>query len=768
MIAQLVFGLLLACSLLGQTRVELTKQVKGALPPDKGGTGVSSCLEDEGLAWQAGEFACSALASGPHAPTHQHGGIDEVGSASPADNAIPKAGLGGRLAEGWIPTSISQDMTWTGAHDFKQINGALVSTSFDWAQTPGGNLVVGPNTVTLTPCPTGIAGANTNHYLYVSGGAGSAEAVLITGGTCTSDAPSGTIEFSATNSHSGSWQIGSATAGIQEAVWALNRNGPNGGTIMIPPGTHILYQTLSIGNGTATISSTGTASEINHVRLVGAGNGNSSEATGFPFATQLRWRGPLNGKMIVVRGPIQGVEMAHMKISGWQSSGTGAGDLLTLFFAQSGSYRNLNIGHGEDDSSGVVINAGSNSNLFKDIDVVQQVSGASGIVLGKNADGSHFGISQNVFIRCHMFIIGNKDTSYGWYFEGADNNSLYQCNSEASQVLVTGASNTTPVVITTNISNLRATGDTVRIGGVAGNTAANGTFTITVTGPSTFSLDGSSGNGTYSGGGGAGGPGHSLYFKQMAPPNGIMPLENSFYNSAFQRAFVTSDGGHGPNTFFPFTTGDGQRPPTNSSAISQISGIAHPDYAATPLDYYSRIMGKHKFVKDDNATGFAKFYTTEGEVAIGDVDALTSPSGLLELTRNNGDSQLTISTSTSGNSILQLGNNGNQAYEITGNRAGNNFKMERVGSDPFLVFFPASDLLQLTGSEIELRSNATPVTRLKVPADGGLQWQTAVEQSCDVAHRGTTNYVAAGAGVGDTFRTCRKDAAGSYAWVDLF
>ena len=110
MIAQLILGLLLACSLLGQTRVELTKQVKGELPPAKGGTGVSSCLENEGLVWQSGEFACSALASGSHAPTHQHGGADEVGSAIPAANEIPKAGAGGALAEGWLPAAVSQDM----------------------------------------------------------------------------------------------------------------------------------------------------------------------------------------------------------------------------------------------------------------------------------------------------------------------------------------------------------------------------------------------------------------------------------------------------------------------------------------------------------------------------------------------------------------------------------------------------------------------------------------------------------------------------------
>jgi len=158
MIAQLIFGLLFACSLLAQTQVELTKQVKGALPADKGGTGVSSCLENEALVWQSGEFACSALASGPHAPTHLHGGTDEVATAILANNAIPKAGGVGTLAEGSIPASISQDMTWTGAHDFKQLNGMLLSTAFDWSQSPGGTLAIGSNTAALAPCPSGVSG----------------------------------------------------------------------------------------------------------------------------------------------------------------------------------------------------------------------------------------------------------------------------------------------------------------------------------------------------------------------------------------------------------------------------------------------------------------------------------------------------------------------------------------------------------------------------------------------------------------------------------
>lgn len=40
-----------------------------------------------------------------HAATHQHSGGDEVGTATPGANAIPKAGAGSELAAGWLPTA---------------------------------------------------------------------------------------------------------------------------------------------------------------------------------------------------------------------------------------------------------------------------------------------------------------------------------------------------------------------------------------------------------------------------------------------------------------------------------------------------------------------------------------------------------------------------------------------------------------------------------------------------------------------------------------
>jgi hypothetical protein len=60
--------------------------------------------------------------------------------------------------------------------------------------------------------------------------------------------------------------------------------------------------------------------------------------------------------------------------------------------------------------------------------------------------------------------------------------------------------NATPIVVTTGVHGL-ATGASVTITGVGGNTAANGSWSITVLSTTTFSLNGSVGNGTYTSGG---------------------------------------------------------------------------------------------------------------------------------------------------------------------------------------------------------------------------------------------------------------------------
>lgn len=66
---------------------------------------------------------------------------------------------------------------------------------------------------------------------------------------------------------------------------------------------------------------------------------------------------------------------------------------------------------------------------------------------------------------------------------------------------ITGASNATPIVITTASAHGLANGDAVIVSGVLGNANANGAFTVSVLSPTTFQLVGSVGSGAYTGGG---------------------------------------------------------------------------------------------------------------------------------------------------------------------------------------------------------------------------------------------------------------------------
>lgn len=66
---------------------------------------------------------------------------------------------------------------------------------------------------------------------------------------------------------------------------------------------------------------------------------------------------------------------------------------------------------------------------------------------------------------------------------------------------INAASNATPIAITTSAPHTYLTGAKIDVYNVGGNTAANGTWTITVTGASTFTLNGSVGNSAYTSGG---------------------------------------------------------------------------------------------------------------------------------------------------------------------------------------------------------------------------------------------------------------------------
>ena len=112
-------------------------------------------------------------------------------------------------------------------YQFTATNGGTVSGDLS---TPGANVL------TFTPCPAGVNGTDPTHFLWISGGAGTAEAAAITGGTCTSGAVTGTIDVTTAQVHADAWTVSSATGGIQEAVCASQ-----GGTVSLVPTAYTLH-----------------------------------------------------------------------------------------------------------------------------------------------------------------------------------------------------------------------------------------------------------------------------------------------------------------------------------------------------------------------------------------------------------------------------------------------------------------------------------------------------------------------------------------------
>ena len=136
-------------------------------------------------------------------------------------------------------------------------------------QAPGGSLIAGSNTVTLTPVPAGVNGSDTGHYLYVSGGTGTAEACQITGGGAVGGTPTGSVTLQCANTHSGAFTVASSSGGIQEAVCSLPIAG---GSVGVPISLTLYANVGACGKSALMIAKSAGVTLTGSFTVLGASN----------------------------------------------------------------------------------------------------------------------------------------------------------------------------------------------------------------------------------------------------------------------------------------------------------------------------------------------------------------------------------------------------------------------------------------------------------------------------------------------------------------
>ncbi len=110
------------------------------------------------------------------------------------------------------------------------------------------------------------------------------------------------------------------------------------------------------------------------------------------------------------------------------------------------------------------------------------------------------GVPGNTAANGPWSVTNTNNSLTQFSLNGSTGNGTYSSGTwQAAPVTITGASNASPIVITS--ASAPVTGAQVTISGVPGNTAANGSWTVTNIDATHFSLNGSTGNGVYTNGG---------------------------------------------------------------------------------------------------------------------------------------------------------------------------------------------------------------------------------------------------------------------------
>lgn len=294
----------------------------------------------------------------------------------------------------------------------------IFSSAYNFVpQSPGGNLTVGTNGVTLSPVPLGVNGSDVMHYLYISGGTGAAEAALITGGSAVAGAASGTLFITCANAHSGAWTVQSDSGGIYEAINTLPAGG---GTVMIPNATTALVAGLN-----------GIVYTRNNVALTGSGWSSVIQAR--PGANQNTLL-QLNGSNILIR---------DLKIDGNVANGGSAinstGQALQLGTSANPAINTL-VDHVEVTGAGawgITYTAGAHDDVVQnsyihDIGPITGPGPANGFAMSFGGLPRPF----NMHIRgCRIERVYNKDATLGPGASGAIGGDATDVSIEGNDIL---------------------------------------------------------------------------------------------------------------------------------------------------------------------------------------------------------------------------------------------------------------------------------------------------------------------------------------------
>jgi hypothetical protein len=186
------------------------------------------------IAWGQLSGVPSTFPPSTHAASHQHSGSDEVATATPGANAIPKSGGGGTLAIGWIPdlstTYVPVTRTLTGGSGIAAIgdlsaNRTISTASGETDFLAAGALTCGAGTrgrIQIHTAPLQYCDDAATPVLRYTAYGDSAGAAL-TGDSATSFFASGQIE----PSRGGTGIDSSASTGIARVsagVWSTDAN----------------------------------------------------------------------------------------------------------------------------------------------------------------------------------------------------------------------------------------------------------------------------------------------------------------------------------------------------------------------------------------------------------------------------------------------------------------------------------------------------------------------------------------------------------------